>query len=211
MACIGGTVREPRLWYTRDGIPVTGRRPSGREMCLRRSDNTSVAVRIGRGWENNRSCNGCPLYRGLDAFGQVADGYTPDRQWVVSFTEAEYEAYMDGGWDALVAYKDRAVVPVSTMARQPWLPVVDLLDEEEAERVLEYRRDAVRRWRARNPGADKRNRAEYRRRKRAEMFPKGLPVPAPSESGKKKDGDVRAPARVRARPVLSGTEEATDD
>lgn len=212
MACVGGTIREPRLWYTRDGIPVTGRRPSGREYCLRRSDNTSVAVRVGRGWQNNRSCNGCPLYRGIDAFGQVADGYTPDRQWVVSFTEAEYEAYMDDGWEGVVAYKERTTVPVSTMARQPWLPALDLLTDDEEEAVREYRRDAVRRWRARNPGADKRRRdraayfREYRKRN-----PKGQTVPASNGAGKIEDGDVRARARARARSVLSGCKEATDE
>lgn len=166
MACIAGTIRDPRVWYTRDGERRVGR------WCMRLSDATSVRTRNGplRPGQTARSCSGCPCYRGIERDGSLVDGLTGvDDPVMFAYTEKEWNLLLDEGYEALIAYKDR-LAAVSTIARTPGM-VELLLEDEEVEEVREYVRDGVRRWRARNPGADKRKRdraayfREYRKRK----------------------------------------------
>ncbi len=183
MACIAGTVDNPKLWYTKDGWPVVGRRPDGGAYCPRRSPYTSVSLAHRRVGHKLASCNGCPCFRGVDAFGVLQEGYTPDMRYVTSFTEAEWEKWteLDFDWPAFMAWKDQTARAPSSIARRGRFALTD----EQVDVARAYGAEQQRRWRAAHPGADKRkrNRRDYMReymRKRRALARDDYTQPTPS-------------------------------
>lgn len=162
--CIAGSPTYPRVWYRNlgDGTyqEFHGRQNMNPGAVAAGEPKREFYCNI-RQVDPIETCRSCVAYRSRkDDIRMIADLPT-------SLTADEYALMADGDTDAFYARIDTGRT-VATMAR--WYPSSADVDDA----VAEYRREAVRRWRAAHPGADKRkrSRAEYMRQYR-KRNPKG--------------------------------------
>lgn len=175
MSCLGGTTKEPRIWYRYypDG---RDERTDGR-VCNRTEP-----------WQQHtsrRSCAACPAFRGLRWDGTVADGLGTDRLSPFGLSPDEHRRYQeaveqqiydDETWlmEVWYARQERELVtrPDGTHQILPGIGQrgLRMVGDDDA-----LERDAAksRAWRQAHPGADqrKRKRAAYMRAYRLRRNP----------------------------------------
>ena len=186
--CIAGTELPPDDTHRRRPGPLVWWRntPEGFVRFVGRQNRNPAAVAAGHPKREFactlvttnpiETCRSCPAYR------YPAGGYTG--MWKgepLALTDAEHELLLDD-LDTFYAVMDQAETMRTTATLARTVASIEDLPIE----AQEYRRGAVRRWRAAHPGADKRkrSRAEYMRQYR-KRNPKG-PAPPVLDSRKRK-------------------------